>query len=115
MTALFGNICLGLAALTSGILLTTVFRYKSPHGGDGGASAYPIWVLLNHTIFFFLIALAFIAIARKGGFDWIAGNKLLRYSLISVGLVAAVYTSLISTLGFQSQYMAFVTVLPMAS
>lgn len=101
MTALIGNICLGLAALTSGILITTVIRYKAPHGGDGGVSAYPIWVLLNHTILFVLIAFAFIAVARKGGFDWFAGNKLLRYALLTIGLVAALYTSLISTMSFQ--------------
>ncbi len=95
MTTLFGNICLTLATLVTSLMISSVFKYKPPHGGDGGAAAYPIWILLLHVALLGLLALSAIAIARNGGFDWVSPNKLIRYLLVTGGLLMAVYTSVI--------------------
>lgn len=91
MTTLFGNICLLLAALVSSTLIASAFNYKPPIGGSGGVAAYPIWMLLLEFAFLCLITLAAFAIARAGGFDWISPNRLIRYVLVTVGVVSAVY------------------------
>ncbi len=96
MTTLFGNICLALAALVSRELVSSSLHYKPPHGGSGGASAYPIWMLLIHIALLCLLGLATIAIARKGGFDWVSTNKFFRYLLVAGTVFSAVLTLLMS-------------------
>jgi hypothetical protein len=96
MTTLFGNICLALAALVSRELVSSSLNYKPPHGGSGGASAYPIWMLLIHFALLCLLGLATVAIARKGGFDWVSPNKFFRYLLVAGGLFSAVFALLMS-------------------
>lgn len=101
MTSLFGNICLALAALVSGQMISSVFNYKPPHGGDGGAAGYPIWMLLVHVALLGLLMLASIAIARKGGFDWVSPNAWIRYLLVAAGLLMAVYTLVICAMSME--------------
>ena len=101
MTTLFGNICLTLATLVSGLMVSSIFNYKPPQGGNGGAAAYPIWMLLLHVALLGLLVLATIAIARKGGFDWVSPNKLIRYLLVTAGLLMAVYTLVICAMSME--------------
>lgn len=93
MSTLFGNLSLVLAALVSSALVTSILRYKPPHGGSGGAAAFPIWMLLVHAALLCLFSVAAIAIARKGGFDWISPNKFIRYLLVVLGLLSAIAVS----------------------
>jgi hypothetical protein len=97
MSTILGNCCLLLAALTSRQIMSSVFNYRAPHGGDGGASGYSIWMLLIHVGLLAVLAVAAIAIGAKGGFDWISPNKIIRYFLVAAGLVLAVFMSLVSS------------------
>lgn len=97
MTTILGNTCLILAALVSNQIISSTLHYKAPHGGNGGAAAFPIWMLLVHTAFLGLMALAYIFIAKKGGFDWISTNKWIQFPVVGIGLILAVVISLAST------------------
>lgn len=98
MTTILGNACLILAALVSSQMISSTLHYKAPHGGDGGAAAFPIWMLLVHVAFLCLMAVAAVFIAKKGGFDWISSNKWILFPLVTSGLLLAVILSMISTL-----------------
>ena len=102
MTTLVGNICLVLSALVSRELISSAFTYKPPHGGSGGASAYPIWMLLIHFALLCLLGITTIAIARKSGFDWVSPNKFFRYLMVAGGVFAAVFTLLMSAFVMES-------------
>lgn len=101
MSTLLGNICLFLAALVSGALITSVINYKPPLGGDGGVAAFPIWMLLLHFTLLISMGIVTFVIAANGGFDWIPVHKYLRYLLVALGLLLAVYTSLMSAMMLQ--------------
>jgi hypothetical protein len=98
MSSLLGNICLFLAAVVSGTLISSVNNYKAPLGGSGGAEAFPIWMLLLHFALLCTLGLAAFIIASNGGFDWIPLNKYARYLLITICLILTVITSLMSAL-----------------
>lgn len=96
MSTLFGNICLSVAALVSGTLITSVVGYRPPIGGAGGAEAFPIWILLLHIALLCSLGIAAFVIVAHGGFDWIPLHRLGQYLLLGVCVLLAVFTSLMS-------------------
>lgn len=96
MTTLFGNICLILSAMVSSAIIASVWNYKAPIGGSGGAEAFPIWIMLIHFALLVTLALATIVVAQNGGFDWISPYRLVRYPLVIIGFCMAIITSLFS-------------------
>lgn len=93
---MLGNVCLILAALISGALISSVNTYKAPLGGSGGAEAFPIWILLLHIGIACTLGVATIAITAHGGFDWIPLHRFVRFLLLGIGLLLAIATSLMS-------------------
>lgn len=93
MASLSGTTFLILAALVVSTLFTPLFTLKPPGGNDEGATGYlMILVAILHLGFLFFMALATLAIARNGGFDWISERAGLRNSVIWTGLITAVFT-----------------------
>lgn len=96
MSTLIGNLCLFLAALVSGTLITSVAGYRPPIGGAGGAEAFPIWILLLHIALLCSLGIAAFVIVAHGGFDWIPLHRLGQYLLLGACVLLAVFTSLMS-------------------
>jgi hypothetical protein len=95
--AIIGNIFLSIATLIYAIIVSTIFGKAPPRGGDA-ATGYPMSIILFNLVFLGCMIIAAIAIAWKGGFDWISPNKSSRYLLVAAGLVSAVITAGLSAL-----------------
>jgi len=94
MNNLLGNICLALAAITSAVMFLPFFVIKTPRSNDEGATGYVlILALFLQLVFLCLMAISTIAINRKGGFDWIASQKLSRNLIVFGGLLLLVVAS----------------------
>jgi hypothetical protein len=92
--AIFGNILLALATLVFALILSAVYG-KAPRGADGG---YPMGIVLVYLAFLVCMAIAYILIIAKGGFDWVTPNKITRNLLVGLGLLMAVLTAALSAL-----------------
>ncbi len=93
MTNFSGTTCLLLAALVASPLFTPFFTLKPAGGNDEGATGYlMIIIAILHLGFLFFMALATLAIARNGGFDWISERAAVRNLVVWTGLAAAVFT-----------------------
>ncbi|MEO6039465.1 MAG: hypothetical protein ABIQ93_13715 [Saprospiraceae bacterium] len=102
MSTFLGNCCLGLAALLFGTLITFVFNYKPPIGGNGGANPYGILILLYFAVIFILMAISAVAIAQNGGFDWVSAKLPIRFLVVTVCLLAAMIPILYASIALKS-------------
>ena len=93
MASFSGVTFLFLAGLVAIPLFTPFFTLKPPGGNDEGATGYlMILVAILHLGFLFFMALATMAIARNGGFDWISERAFVRNGVVWTGLITAVFT-----------------------
>lgn len=88
---IFGNIFLVLATLVFFILLATVFG-KAPSGPDAGMG-YTWGLIILNLVFLACMVLVSMAIAWKGGFDWVSTSSSSRYLLVFGGLVMAMFAA----------------------
>ena len=102
MGTILGNLSLILAALLSKVLISTALHFKAAQGNIGGPAAFTIVMLLLHAAWLLLLPVAVVAIGRKGGWDWISANGLLRNLLLLTGLLASVFTLQISAFAMQN-------------
>ncbi|MDO8368625.1 MAG: hypothetical protein Q7T20_17635 [Saprospiraceae bacterium] len=105
---ILGNIFLALATLVFLLFDISVLGKEPPRGGDA-AMGYGWGIIIFNLIFLGCMTVVAIAIAWKGGFDWIAPSKGARFLLIMLGLLSAVITAALSALNFAKFYKVFKT------
>lgn len=93
---IFGNIFLVLATLLFFLLLSTVYG-KAPSGPDSGMG-YTWGLIIFNLAFLACIFVVAIAIASKGGFDWVSDSKSSRYLLVYGGLIMAIFAATLTGL-----------------
>ncbi len=94
---ILGNIFLALATLIFLLFGISVIGKEAPRGGD--AAMGHVWGIILFNLFFLIcMTVVAIAIAWKGGFDWVSPSKGTRFMLVAIGLLTAVITAALSAL-----------------
>jgi hypothetical protein len=92
---IIGNILLVLASLVV-LALNTGSLAKAPPQNDG-AVGWGWSIIILNLILIGLIILASLIIGAKGGFEWVSAKKSSRFTLVAIGLLAALFTSALSS------------------
>jgi hypothetical protein len=71
---------------------------KIPSRGGDAIVGYFWAVIISYLLFFCIMAILFIIITAKGGFDWISSQRSTRNLIIGFGLTTAILTSALSGL-----------------
>jgi hypothetical protein len=92
---IIGNILLFICTLV--FLANTISLTKAPPQNDGAVGYYWSLIILN-AIFIIAMILVTLIIGYKGGLDWISPKKSSRVLLVSIGLLTALTTMVLSGL-----------------
>ena len=94
--AFIGNILLVIALFVIYFLNTGALAKPAP-GGDYGVGYAWSQIILN-LAFVIIMILVTIIIGAKNGFEWVSASKSTRFWLVTIGMLTAVFTSVVTTI-----------------
>lgn len=97
-SSLIANIALCAATLIFVVMVYELHLKPAPRGGDA-AVGYAWAIIFFNLAFFACVAIATVAIAWRGGFQWVSANGSMRFALVAFGMLAVCFAAGLGSFG----------------